>query len=769
MREVNQQEHSPAYEHALVIGGGIAGLLAARVLTDFFARVTIVERGERPDGVVFRKETPQAPHRHGLSVEGKRIFERLFPGLDAALAEVNCPVVAPPRPGGNHGADYMLVRAKEPPAGRAPKGSLGDRIMSRPRLEWEVLQRVESMGQVQFAWNRRVTKLLKSADNSHLIGVNTQERAGASETFLANLIVDASGRYSKINHWLADAGYETAEESVLDSTLLMVSQWFKIPANFSGDWEGLIIEPRHPYNHRSGMITKIEGRYFLLTLSGKAGLYPPTKEPDLMNYLKELRRPGIYNVLSQSEPLAPAHGYGNTQNRRRHFERLNHFPHNLIVMGDAVCVFNPGHAFGMGMASQCAELLQQSLQEQAGSGFVGFSRRFHEGLAAIIEPTWRFVTRADQYDLEHVWSHRLDRAMALPFEDEAHVARWQEYRDLAAPAAAWPVLQSRLVQLQFPIKAGISQTAVYRRATRQGIMPQHQAQEPLVLECPEQLRLEIYPAMFGPTPILSTANRADFVRLVQALAKRNEPVDVPTAVDTYLIAGLNNWDRLHALKLEWLRQHKGPMLAPDQVEKAWQQEFKRLIPQKALYQDRFIIAENRLQRIPAAELGLAASEWQRIAPLIRAEHAATYYMLPRLLGQIRDAPLHNELLAYYVAMVTAVGHFRADWFSRFIHADLVRETQATELPFGVGRLQTGPAPHEAADWLRRIAGHVAAFDHHHGSDWRHPQGILLSLLALDSLTLAELAAEDAVAQLEQSLAQLQQQLQPGTPVLLGYN
>src|ERR1041385_5029468 len=69
------------YDHAIVIGGSIAGLLAARVLTEHFKRVTIIERDTLPDTPNFRKGVPQAHHPHILLKRGELIMERLFPGL----------------------------------------------------------------------------------------------------------------------------------------------------------------------------------------------------------------------------------------------------------------------------------------------------------------------------------------------------------------------------------------------------------------------------------------------------------------------------------------------------------------------------------------------------------------------------------------------------------------------------------------------------------------------------------------------------------------
>jgi 2-polyprenyl-6-methoxyphenol hydroxylase-like FAD-dependent oxidoreductase len=72
---------------AIVMGGSIAGLLAARVLTDHFDQVTIVERDRFPEKPEPRQGVPQSHQLHVLLTQGQRILEQLFPGLTDELAD----------------------------------------------------------------------------------------------------------------------------------------------------------------------------------------------------------------------------------------------------------------------------------------------------------------------------------------------------------------------------------------------------------------------------------------------------------------------------------------------------------------------------------------------------------------------------------------------------------------------------------------------------------------------------------------------------------
>ena len=63
----------------------MAGLLAARVLADHFARVTLVERDTLPASAEQRRGVPQGRHTHALLVSGRTVLEDLFPGLSGEL------------------------------------------------------------------------------------------------------------------------------------------------------------------------------------------------------------------------------------------------------------------------------------------------------------------------------------------------------------------------------------------------------------------------------------------------------------------------------------------------------------------------------------------------------------------------------------------------------------------------------------------------------------------------------------------------------------
>lgn len=342
-----------------------------------------------------------------------------------------------------------------------------------------------------------------------------------------------------------------------------------------------------------------------------------------------------------------------------------------------------------------------------------------------------------------------------PLPAEPHVAVWQEYLQEAESAGVFPVLQRHLVQLQFPIQAGISDRADYRAATRKGQLPAAVEQRSsLMLQQPEALQLSIYPALAGAIPVMVAGCRADFVTLVQALTKRNEPHPVPAAMGACIVGGYNNWDRVHRYRERWANQNPDHCSAAD-----WAAEFQRLVPQKTLYQDRFILLSNGpYSNVEAAALGLSDADWQAYSGQIRLAHECTHYFTRRVLQSMRNHLL-DELIADYMGIVAAIGHYRADWFLHFLGLEAYPDYRQG------GRLEAyrGEPPLSDAAFVvlqrlvKQAAENLAEFDQAltptTDGGGRSPVEQTAVLLALTRFTLEELAAEQAVELMAQAVQQ----------------
>lgn len=259
----------------------------------------------------------------------------------------------------------------------------------------------------------------------------------------------------------------------------------------------------------------------------------------------------------------------------------------------------------------------------------------------------------------------------LPLADEPSTVAWDEY---ARDAQADGVLQSlrrRLVQLHFPVESGMSQRTEYQAATRRGRLDGADALG-LQLDEPDRLELFLHSTAAGRIPVIVVSRRADFVRLIQALTRRNEPDVIPDTMGACIVGGYNNWDRVRRLRAEWLAS--SPL---DASEAAWSVVFRDLAANsRARYQDRFILlSSGPYSATPASAVGIASeTEWLRLSGTIRLEHECTHYFTRRIFGSMRNTVL-DELCADYAGIVAACGRFRPEWFLRFVgleHPDTYR-------------------------------------------------------------------------------------------------
>lgn len=355
---------------------------------------------------------------------------------------------------------------------------------------------------------------------------------------------------------------------------------------------------------------------------------------------------------------------------------------------------------------------------------------------------------------QNIFQHDLlSSSQTFPLEPEAHVAAWLEYLETAQQNGVLPTLKNVLVQLNFPIQAGISQTEAYRSATLKGVDPSTICEATgLVLQQPGQLKFKIHPSMAGTIPVLLPGNREDFETLLRALTKRNEPVPIPPSMGACMVAGYNNWDRIRRYRQQWSEDN--PLNCS---ENAWKQEFKSLIPQKSLYQDRFIIlSDGFYSNVSPKEIELTESEWRSFSLTIRLEHECTHYFTRRLFNSMQNNLL-DELIADYRGIVAALGYYRADWFLRFMGLESFPDYRES------GRLQNYRGQPPLSDSAFKIlqalvvaaANNLEYFDRHHAETLNYSQNQPLILMALTYLTLEELASEQAYERLQQIFRQLQ--------------
>ena len=367
---------------AVVIGASVGGLLAARVLSDSYARVVVLDRDVLPDSATARRGVPQGRQLHVLLSRGKEALDELFPGLSADLNARGAPLVD------LHDDVHWYNDGQRMRRAPSPLVAVG---MSRPLLEDSLRARVAALPGVEIRSRVEVLGLTATADGSRITGVRLLPAGADSEqTLAADLVVDASGRGSRTPVWLAELGYpRPAEEQVRVGVTYVTRIYRREPHHLDG-LSGALTNAV-PGSPRAGIVAAQEDGCYAVALSGMLGEEPPTDDAGMAAFADSLAAPQIGEVVRTAEPQGPPATMRFPVSTRRRYERLRRFPAGYLVMADALCSFNPIYGQGMTVAALEALLLRRLLA----TGADDLARRFFAGAAKVIDGPWSIAVGTD--------------------------------------------------------------------------------------------------------------------------------------------------------------------------------------------------------------------------------------------------------------------------------------------------------------------------------------------------------------------------------------
>ncbi|WP_432953876.1 FAD-dependent oxidoreductase [Micromonospora haikouensis] len=367
--------------NAVVLGASMAGLIAARVLSDAYDSVTLVDRDALPDVAAPRRGVPQSRQLHVLLSRGRAALDDLFDGLSDELHAAGAPLVDLNGQVHWFNDGYLMRRSASDLVGVG---------VSRPLLERTVRARVEQLPNARFRPPAEATALCSTDDRRRVTGVLVTPRGAAAYRLDADLVVDACGRASRSPAWLAALGYPApAEQRVAVDVTYVTRTYERDPRHLDGLLGALTnAVPGRP---RTGIVAAQEDGRFAVALSGVLGEQPPLDDEGYARFAESLGQPLISQVVREATPVGGPALMRYPASVRRRYERLRRFPDGYLVFGDALCSFNPVYGQGMTVAAGEGLLLRRLLAGGRGRLW----RRFFRGAGRLIDGPWSIAVGTD--------------------------------------------------------------------------------------------------------------------------------------------------------------------------------------------------------------------------------------------------------------------------------------------------------------------------------------------------------------------------------------
>lgn len=368
---------------AVVLGGSIAGLFAARVLAEAYDEVLVVDRDVLVGVTGPRRSRPQGRHINAMHVRGRVVMEELYPGITDELIADGCP-------SGDFAGDCRWYFQGQP----LEREDLGYIAVpaTAPLMERHIRERTQALPNVAFREQYDIVGLTTSPGGGRVTGVRVQRAADtvAAEVIDADLVVDATGRGSRTPVWLEQLGYPRVAEERKKIGLGYTTQHYRLTADI---WDGdlAIIPVAFPASPRGAIFTKTDHDMVELTAYGLLGDHPPTDQQGFYDFVESLAIPDIHDALRFAEPVDEPVAFRYPTTLRRRYEKMAALPAGLLVTGDAVTSFNPVYAQGMTVAALAA----LTIRDHVLAGDPQPHRYFRDLAKSVIDAPWEMTNTVD--------------------------------------------------------------------------------------------------------------------------------------------------------------------------------------------------------------------------------------------------------------------------------------------------------------------------------------------------------------------------------------
>lgn len=393
---------------AVVLGGSIAGMLAARVLSDHATEVVVLERDplDPLDAAEARAGAPQGAQVHALLEAGLRQVDRWYPGLSDELVAAGA---------GRAVGDSSLMYVDGVRKVAVP--DVESICVSRQFLEARIRRRTLERGTIRVV-HGRATGIRIVADR--VDGVTYRPAGGPSEggaagtegpglpgggadvadvVLEADLVVDAMGRSSRLGDWLERAGRQRPPVRRMHVDLNYATALFRRGAELPGVVAAVSYATPTAAGARDSIaMVAIEDNRWMVVLANYADNRPGRDEDDFVARAGACL-PLFREAVTRERMIGTVTRFRQAESMRRDFHRMDRPPAGLVAVGDAVASFNP--VYGQGMTSAMLHASCLSVWLRRGGAPRRPAREFFELVRLVVDAAWQTSTSAD-LSLPHV-------------------------------------------------------------------------------------------------------------------------------------------------------------------------------------------------------------------------------------------------------------------------------------------------------------------------------------------------------------------------------